>query len=93
MKILRVVFLLLCLTAFGLEASAQASKSRKNAPYTMRDGVTRKSGKLIVIKNGKEKPLTTIFTAQNGTKVTPNGIVKFADGTEEKLKEGDAVNP
>ena len=92
MKILRVVFLLLCLTAFGQEASAQASKPRKNAPYTMRDGATRKFGKLIVIKNGKEKPLTSTFTANNGTKVLPNGTIKFADGTEGKLEEGYAIN-
>ena len=92
MKIFRVVFLLLCLTAFGLEASAQASKPRKNAPYTMRDGATRKSGKLIVIKDGKEKPLTSTFTAKDGTKVMPNGMVKFADGREEKLTEGYAIN-
>jgi len=92
MKSFRVIFLLLCLTAFGLEASAQASKPRKNAPYTMRDGATRKLGKLIVIKNGKEKPLTTTFTARNGTKVMPNGMVKYADGTEEKLAEGYAIN-
>ena len=92
MKILRVVFLFLCLTAFGLEASAQASKPRKNAPYTMRDGAARKFGKLVVIKNGKEKPLTSTFTANNGTKVMPNGSIKFADGTEGKLEEGYAIN-
>lgn len=92
MKPLRALLFLLCVSFFAFDAAAQASKPRKNAPYTMRDGAARKFGKMIVIKNGKEKPLTGTFTANNGTKVYANGTVKFADGTEEKLAEGYAVN-
>ena len=92
MKLLRVILLLLFLSFVGFEAAAQASKPRKNPPYTLRDGAARKFGKLIVIKNGKEKRLTSTFTARNGTQVLPNGTVKFPDGTTDKLEEGYAIN-
>jgi len=92
MKIIASLLLFLSFSFTGSEASAQASKTSKNPPYTMRDGVTRKGGKLVVIQNGKQKPLTSTFTAGNGTKVKPDGTIVFADGTSEKIKEGYAVN-
>ncbi len=92
MKLLTALFLTFALACSTLDVSAQASKSRKNAPYSMRDGVTMRSGKMIEIKNGKERPLVNTFTAPNGTKVKPNGIVMYPGGRQEKLAEGYAVN-
>ena len=92
MKVIAALFLFFCFSFTSPEVYAQASKPRKNAPYTMRDGVARKFGKLVIIQNGKEKPLTKTFTAQNGTQVLSNGTVKFADGTSGKLEEGYAIN-
>jgi len=62
------------------------------AQAVKRDGVTRRSGKMIEIKNGKEMSLTRTFTATDGTKVSSSGMVTYADGSKEKLPEGFAIN-
>jgi len=93
MKIFARFSFFLALVLMSLQVSAQATMPRKNAPKnTMRDGVARKFGKMVVIKQGKEMPLTKTYTAGNGTKVLANGTVIFPDGRKEKLTEGYAVN-
>lgn len=92
MRIIAALSLFLAFAFTSNQTYAQASKPSKNANYKMRDGVARKFGKLVVIENGKEKPLTSTYTAANGTKVKTDGTIQFADGTSEKLKDGYAVN-
>ena len=82
----------LALAFMGLEAQAQATMPRKGEPkQTMRDGVARKFGKMVEFKNGKEMPLRGSFSA-GGTKVSNSGMVRYPDGTKEKLPEGYAIN-
>jgi len=93
MKRIFKLFFTLTLIAVCQLASAQATMPKKGEPKKiMRDGVARKFGKMIEIKNGKEMPLSHTYTASDGTKVSSGGMVTFADGTKEKLPEGFAIN-
>lgn len=84
---------MLALFLVSWQAAAQATMPRKGETTNVkRDGVARKFGKMVEIKNGKEMPLSRTYTAEDGTKVTSSGMVTFADGTKEKLPDGYAVN-
>jgi hypothetical protein len=92
MKRIFQLFFTLTLIVICQFASAQATMPRKGETgKVMRDGVARKFGKMVEIKNGKEIPLSRTFTAA-GTKVSSSGMVTYADGTKEKLPEGFAIN-
>lgn len=92
MKILTRLCFIMALIFMGLEASAQATMPRKGETNkVMRDGVARKFGKMVEFKNGKEMPLRGSYSA-GGTKVSNSGMVRYANGTKEKLPEGYAIN-
>lgn len=53
--------------------------------------VVMEKGKMMLMDSGKTMAMKEIFTADNGTKVKPNGSYTTADGKTEKLKDGECI--
>lgn len=56
------------------------------------DGYMMKSGKVVMIKDGKVTTLDKEVTLENGTTITTNGSILQMDGTKATLKEGEHVD-
>ena len=56
------------------------------------DYVMMKDGKMIVMKDRKEMPMTKDMTLKNGTKCLTNGEYIMKDGKKMKMKEGDRMD-
>lgn len=50
-----------------------------------------RDGKIIVMRNGEERPLEEEVTLSDGTKVMPNGQVLMTDGTARMMREGETM--
>jgi hypothetical protein len=86
--------MLAALVAFVFMSSlalAQEKKDMKKHDGGM-EKVMMKDGKMVVKKDGKESPMTSNMTMENGTEVMTDGTVKTSDGTTMKLTEGECVN-
>jgi hypothetical protein len=53
------------------------------------DCITMKSGKMCMVKGGKDVPFVKEMLMPNGSKVMPNGAVLKKDGSIVVMKEGD----
>ena len=53
--------------------------------------VVMEKGKMMLMDSGKTTAMKEIFTADNGTKVKPNGSYTTADGKTDKLKNGECI--
>jgi len=77
-----------------LPAFAQTDSLQKAAPATgqrYKDGVAMINGKVMELKNSQQTPLVSTKTI-GGAKISPDGMVTLADGTQKQLREGKAVN-
>ncbi|MDQ3016442.1 MAG: hypothetical protein M3R25_06970 [Bacteroidota bacterium] len=50
-----------------------------------------KDGKMMVMKNGKTRPMKKKITMKNGTKCMVNGECTMKDGKKMMMKEGDCM--
>src|SRR5258706_15782214 len=87
--------------AFALNAFAQepvAPEKKEPAAQVQQKseqkvkGISFKSGKAWMTKDGKTTALDKEVTLMNGTRVTPSGAVIMKDGSKAMLKEGDFVS-
>lgn len=56
------------------------------------DGYMLKSGKVVMIKDGKVTTIDKDITLENGTTITTNGSILQMDGTKATLKEGEHID-
>ena len=59
--------------------------------HHMQACVVMEKGKMMLMDSGKTTAMKEIFTADNGTKVKPNGSYTTADGKTDKLKNGECI--
>ena len=55
------------------------------------DHVLMRDGKIIVMRNGEEMPMTEDVTLADGTRVMPNGQILMANGTARMMREGETL--
>jgi hypothetical protein len=93
-KIMRTIFLsILCGLFLAGNANAQQNgNERPEKSGTYKDGAARLNGEMNLIENGKLLPMQNEVRMQNGTLVTPSGMVTQPGKKPVKLKEGMAVN-
>lgn len=60
----------------------------KSMDMSKTDGVMRKNGSMMTLKNGKWNTMTSDFVCQDGTRISTSGTVTKKDGTQMMLKEG-----
>lgn len=91
---------LIALTAFAVNVLAQepapsdkmgTSAQVQKSEQKVKDGISFKSGKAWMTKDGKTVALDKEATLANGTRVTPSGHLIMKDGSKAMLKEGDFV--
>ena len=85
-----LAFLLLA----GLGSAAQAQTTPKHATHAAtkpahEEYMVMKGGKMMMMQNGKMKPMTMNMTMSDGTMCMTDGTCKAKDGTITKMKEGD----
>ena len=81
-KLLAVAILTLSFVSTGFNAD--------NKEMT-KDHIMMKTGKVMMIKEGKSMPLDKELPLSNGAKVTADGTVTMRDGTKTMMKEGDMM--
>ncbi|HLX65182.1 MAG TPA: DUF6799 domain-containing protein [Planctomycetota bacterium] len=72
--LLALNFALLSLTMYAAEG-------------TQKDGYSFKGGKVVMVKDGKESPVTAEVTLRNGSRLTTDGFVILKDGKRERFQE------
>ena len=70
------------------KATQTANKEKCN----LKNCCMMKDGKMIVLKDGKEMPMTEDVSLDNGSKVTMDGTVIAKDGKQSKLKNEDCID-
>ncbi len=88
------VFLLMAAFIFSISVNAQASKTthkmhHSKTTHAMKDCVTMKDGKMMMMKNGKMMDMDKDMTMSNGMVCMKDGTCKMKDGTTMTMKEGD----
>lgn len=57
----------------------------------MKDHVTMRGGKMMLMKNGELFVIDKNMKLANGTVVTPNGTINMKDGSTMQMKNGDQI--
>lgn len=57
-----------------------------------RDWITRKDGRMMLVRNGKMMPLDLDMTLEDGTKVMTTGALMRPDGTSRQMLDGEVIN-
>lgn len=57
----------------------------------MKDHVTMKGGKMMLMKKGELFIIDKNMKLSNGTVVTPNGTINLIDGSSMRMKNGDQI--
>lgn len=70
------------------------NKSVQNHPVdkSYPDGVMKKNGKMMMVKNGQMTSLDHDMTMSNGTKIKSDGTCIKKDGTKKMMKEGQHMD-
>ncbi|HLX61965.1 MAG TPA: DUF6799 domain-containing protein [Planctomycetota bacterium] len=73
-----------CLLALSF---AVLSLTLAAAEGTHKDGYTSKGGKVVMLKDGRESPVTAEVTFGNGSRLTADGFIILKDGKRERFQD------
>ncbi len=73
-----------------MEGNFIVDKSKSD--FDEKNHIAMKMGKMVVIKDGKDMPMTTEMLMPDWSRVYPDGTVEKQNGTKTKMKEGERFN-
>jgi hypothetical protein len=65
---------------------------KSKVDYDEKNHIAMKFGKMVVVKEGKEMPMTSEMLMPDWSRIYPDGTVEKQNGTKTKMKEGERFN-
>ena len=56
------------------------------------DRVIMRDGRMLIVRNGKLRPMDLDMTMEDGTQVTTKGSVMRPNGTVHQMQDGEVIN-
>jgi len=85
-----ILVIAVCFSTAGLFAQTNPQETSEKVCHE--DGVVRKNGKLMVIKDGQKTEMTQIVSLSDGSVVRTDGSITNKNGSTSRLSNGEHIS-